>query len=151
MPTVAEWLVFLGGTAVFAVLPGPGTRRVLARALRVGRSAGCRFAVAKAMSALVPVTAVSFVLPGRPLVFLLLGLIVVAMTLAVDIAVAMTAGVLAMPGREQRPRTVARVAPIGAGGALSPVLAAVLHNASSVAVVANSSRLIRFEIDRTPK
>ncbi len=35
---------------------------------------------------------------------------------------------------------------IGAGGALSPVLAAVLHNASSVAVVANSSRLIRFEI-----
>jgi manganese/zinc-transporting P-type ATPase C len=35
---------------------------------------------------------------------------------------------------------------IGAGGALSPVLAAVLHNASSVAVVANSSRLIRYEI-----
>ncbi|MDZ4234230.1 MAG: HAD-IC family P-type ATPase, partial [Dietzia sp.] len=33
---------------------------------------------------------------------------------------------------------------IGAGGALSPVLAAVLHNASSVAVVANSSRLIRY-------
>ncbi|TGD85524.1 cation-translocating P-type ATPase [Mycolicibacterium sp. CH28] len=36
---------------------------------------------------------------------------------------------------------------IGAGGALSPVLAAVLHNASSVAVVANSSRLIRFQVD----
>lgn len=35
---------------------------------------------------------------------------------------------------------------IGAGGALSPVLAAVLHNASSVAVVANSSRLIRAEL-----
>ncbi|WP_165606709.1 heavy metal translocating P-type ATPase [Mycolicibacterium iranicum] len=35
---------------------------------------------------------------------------------------------------------------IGAGGALSPVLAAVLHNASSVAVVANSSRLIRYEL-----
>lgn len=35
---------------------------------------------------------------------------------------------------------------IGAGGALSPVLAAVLHNASSVAVVANSSRLIRYQI-----
>nr|MCH9731700.1 cation-translocating P-type ATPase [Actinomycetes bacterium] len=33
---------------------------------------------------------------------------------------------------------------VGAGGALSPVLAAVLHNASSVAVVANSSRLIRY-------
>jgi cation-transporting P-type ATPase C len=40
---------------------------------------------------------------------------------------------------------------IGAGGALSPVLAAILHNASSVAVVANSSRLIRFEIDRAAK
>ncbi|WP_275080571.1 heavy metal translocating P-type ATPase [Mycolicibacterium goodii] len=36
---------------------------------------------------------------------------------------------------------------VGAGGALSPVLAAVLHNASSVAVVANSARLIRYEID----
>lgn len=37
---------------------------------------------------------------------------------------------------------------IGAGGALSPVLAAILHNASSVAVVANSSRLIAFELAR---
>jgi cation-transporting P-type ATPase C len=36
---------------------------------------------------------------------------------------------------------------IGAGGALSPVLAALLHNASSVAVVANSSRLIRYQLD----
>ncbi|WP_238420619.1 cation-translocating P-type ATPase [Gordonia sp. 'Campus'] len=36
---------------------------------------------------------------------------------------------------------------IGAGGALSPVLAAVLHNASSVAVVLNSSRLIRYQVD----
>jgi cation-transporting P-type ATPase C len=35
---------------------------------------------------------------------------------------------------------------IGAGGALSPVLAALLHNASSVAVVANSSRLIRYRL-----
>ncbi|WP_245937977.1 heavy metal translocating P-type ATPase [Williamsia limnetica] len=35
---------------------------------------------------------------------------------------------------------------IGAGGALSPVLAAVLHNASSVAVVGNSSRLIRYQL-----
>lgn len=39
---------------------------------------------------------------------------------------------------------------IGAGGALSPVLAAILHNASSVAVVANSSRLIRYKLDREP-
>jgi cation-transporting P-type ATPase C len=36
---------------------------------------------------------------------------------------------------------------IGAGGALSPVLAAILHNASSVAVVANCSRLIRYRLD----
>jgi cation-transporting P-type ATPase C len=33
-----------------------------------------------------------------------------------------------------------------AGGGLSPVLAAVLHNASSVAVVANSSRLIGYQL-----
>jgi cation-transporting P-type ATPase C len=36
---------------------------------------------------------------------------------------------------------------VGAGGGLSPVLAAI-HNASSVAVVANSSRLIRYQLDR---
>ncbi|EUA93216.1 putative cation-transporting P-type ATPase C domain protein [Mycobacterium ulcerans str. Harvey] len=36
---------------------------------------------------------------------------------------------------------------IGAGGALSPVLAAILHNASSVVVVANSSRLIRYRLE----
>ncbi|MFT4125315.1 MAG: cation-translocating P-type ATPase [Gordonia sp. (in: high G+C Gram-positive bacteria)] len=35
----------------------------------------------------------------------------------------------------------------GAGGALSPVVAAILHNASSVAVVGNSSRLIRYRVD----
>jgi len=39
---------------------------------------------------------------------------------------------------------------IGAGGALSPVLAAILHNASSVAVVANSSRLIRYRLGAEP-
>ncbi|MGQ0623191.1 MAG: heavy metal translocating P-type ATPase [Sporichthyaceae bacterium] len=33
----------------------------------------------------------------------------------------------------------------GAGGRLSPVLAAVLHNASSIAVVVNSARLVRYE------
>jgi cation-transporting P-type ATPase C len=37
-----------------------------------------------------------------------------------------------------------------AAGALSPVLAAVAHNASSVAVVANSSRLIRHQLTNTP-
>lgn len=35
---------------------------------------------------------------------------------------------------------------VGAGGALSPVIAAILHNASSVAVVLNSSRLIRYRV-----
>ncbi|MCD2195474.1 cation-translocating P-type ATPase [Actinomycetospora endophytica] len=36
---------------------------------------------------------------------------------------------------------------VSAGGALSPVAAAILHNASSVAVVGNSSRLIRYRVD----
>jgi len=37
---------------------------------------------------------------------------------------------------------------VSAGGAMSPVVAAILHNASSVAVVGNSSRLIRYRLDR---
>ncbi|WP_037142169.1 heavy metal translocating P-type ATPase [Rhodococcoides fascians] len=36
---------------------------------------------------------------------------------------------------------------VSAAGGLSPVLAAILHNASSVAVVANSSRLITYRMD----
>ncbi|MCD2185752.1 cation-translocating P-type ATPase [Actinomycetospora sp. SF1] len=39
---------------------------------------------------------------------------------------------------------------VSAGGALSPVVAAILHNASSVAVVANSSRLIRYQVEPSP-
>jgi manganese/zinc-transporting P-type ATPase C len=39
---------------------------------------------------------------------------------------------------------------ISAAGALSPVVAATLHNASSVAVVANSSRLIRYQLAGQP-
>nr|WP_277395837.1 cation-translocating P-type ATPase [Hoyosella rhizosphaerae] len=39
---------------------------------------------------------------------------------------------------------------MSAVGALSPVLAAILHNASSVAVVANSSRLIQYRLDVAP-
>jgi cation-transporting P-type ATPase C len=35
---------------------------------------------------------------------------------------------------------------VSAAGALSPVVAAILHNASSVAVVGNSSRLIRYQL-----
>jgi cation-transporting P-type ATPase C len=40
---------------------------------------------------------------------------------------------------------------LGAAGALSPVLAAILHNASSVAVVANSSRLIRYQLTESQR
>jgi cation-transporting P-type ATPase C len=39
---------------------------------------------------------------------------------------------------------------VSAGGALSPVAAAILHNASSVAVVGNSSRLIRYRVPSGP-
>ncbi|HEY6495154.1 MAG TPA: hypothetical protein VIZ43_17895, partial [Trebonia sp.] len=39
---------------------------------------------------------------------------------------------------------------VSAAGALSPVLAAVLHNASSIAVVANSSRAARCRLDTRP-
>ena len=39
---------------------------------------------------------------------------------------------------------------VSAAGALSPVLAAVLHNASSIAVVANSSRAARYRLDAVP-
>lgn len=35
---------------------------------------------------------------------------------------------------------------VSAGGAMSPVVAAILHNASSVAVVGNSARLIRYQL-----
>jgi len=40
---------------------------------------------------------------------------------------------------------------VSAAGALSPVVAAILHNASSVAVVGNSSRLIRYRVDTSPR
>lgn len=40
---------------------------------------------------------------------------------------------------------------ISAAGGLSPVLAAILHNASSVAVVGNSSRLIRYRLHDQPE
>jgi manganese-transporting P-type ATPase C len=40
---------------------------------------------------------------------------------------------------------------VSAGGALSPVLAAILHNASSVAVVSSSSRLIRYRVPAVRK
>jgi hypothetical protein len=40
---------------------------------------------------------------------------------------------------------------LGAGEGLSPVLAAIPHNAPSVAVVANSSRLMRYQITTQPQ
>ncbi len=39
---------------------------------------------------------------------------------------------------------------VSAGGAMSPVVAAILHNASSVAVVGNSGRLIRYQLAGLP-
>lgn len=39
---------------------------------------------------------------------------------------------------------------VSAGGALSPVVAALLHNASSIAVVANSSRTTRYRLEPPP-
>jgi cation-transporting P-type ATPase C len=40
---------------------------------------------------------------------------------------------------------------VSAAGGLSPVVAALLHNASSVAVVANSSRITRYRLEEPPR
>ncbi|AHI00199.1 LysE family translocator [Kutzneria viridogrisea] len=52
--------MFLGATAVFAVLPGPGVLYVLARSLRGGRGEGIRSAVGTCLGALVHVVAAAF-------------------------------------------------------------------------------------------
>ncbi|WP_280637290.1 HAD-IC family P-type ATPase [Nocardioides sp. W7] len=39
---------------------------------------------------------------------------------------------------------------VGATGALSPVVAALLHNASSIAVVGNSARITRYRVEQDP-
>ncbi|NKQ55966.1 LysE family translocator [Amycolatopsis sp. K13G38] len=57
MPTGAEWLVFLGTAAVFAITPGPGILYVLARSLRGGRGEGVRSAVGNGIGAAVHVVA----------------------------------------------------------------------------------------------
>jgi threonine/homoserine/homoserine lactone efflux protein len=62
MPTGTEWLFFLGGTAVFALLPGPGMLHVLARGLRGGRTEGLRSVVGTALGSVVQVAAVSLLL-----------------------------------------------------------------------------------------
>ena len=51
MPTSAEWLMFLGAAALFALLPGPGVLYVLARSLRGGRADGMRSVVGNGIGA----------------------------------------------------------------------------------------------------
>jgi len=60
MPTSAEWLVFLGASALFALLPGPGVLYVLARSLRGGRADGVRSVVGNGIGASVHVVAAAF-------------------------------------------------------------------------------------------
>lgn len=60
MPTSAEWLVFLGAAALFALLPGPGVLYVLARSLRGGRADGVRSVVGNGIGASVHVVAAAF-------------------------------------------------------------------------------------------
>lgn len=57
MPTAGEWLVFLGASAVFALLPGPGVLYVLARSLRGGRADGVRSVVGNGIGASLHVVA----------------------------------------------------------------------------------------------
>lgn len=57
MPTSAEWLIFLGTAAIFAVTPGPGVLYVLARSLRGGRSEGIRSVIGNGIGASVHVVA----------------------------------------------------------------------------------------------
>ncbi|EIE99617.1 LysE family translocator [Saccharomonospora glauca] len=57
MPTAAEWIVFLGTAALFALSPGPGVLYVLARSLRGGRAEGVRSVLGNAFGASVHVLA----------------------------------------------------------------------------------------------
>jgi threonine/homoserine/homoserine lactone efflux protein len=201
MPVGSEWLVFLGSTAVFAMLPGPSVLYVLACGLRGGRAEGVRSAVGTALGAMVHVSAASIGLSavlaasaqaftvikiiggaylivlglhtlfgrakgetpvrpagrrgpivrgvltevfnpktalfflaflphfvhadrgGTPLVFIVLGLIITAMALVVDLAVAWGSGTLGAklaqrPHWAARQRTVSGLAMVGAGTVL---------------------------------
>lgn len=60
MPNSADWLVFLGAAAVFAITPGPGVMYVLARSLKGGRSEGVRSVLGNAMGASIHVVAAAF-------------------------------------------------------------------------------------------
>ncbi|HEV7907779.1 MAG TPA: LysE family translocator [Pseudonocardiaceae bacterium] len=57
MPHAAEWLVFLGATALFAFVPGPGMLYVLARSLRGGRAEGFQSGIGTALGVTVHVLA----------------------------------------------------------------------------------------------
>lgn len=57
MPDAGQWWVFLGASALFAVLPGPGLLYVLARSLRGGRADGLRSVLGNAIGACVHVVA----------------------------------------------------------------------------------------------
>jgi threonine/homoserine/homoserine lactone efflux protein len=52
MPTSADWVVFLGAAALFAIIPGPGILYVLARSLRGGRADGIRSTIGNSIGAL---------------------------------------------------------------------------------------------------
>ncbi|QFU91408.1 LysE family translocator [Amycolatopsis sp. YIM 10] len=57
MPNSAEWLIFLGTAAIFAITPGPGILYVLARSLRGGRAEGLRSVAGNGIGASVHVVA----------------------------------------------------------------------------------------------
>jgi threonine/homoserine/homoserine lactone efflux protein len=57
MPTSADWVVFLGAAALFAIIPGPGILYVLARSLRGGRADGIRSTIGNGIGALAHVAA----------------------------------------------------------------------------------------------
>ena len=57
MPDSAQWLVFLGASALFALVPGPGILYVLARSLRGGRTAGLYSVLGNSIGALTHVFA----------------------------------------------------------------------------------------------
>jgi threonine/homoserine/homoserine lactone efflux protein len=52
VPTSTDWLIFLGASALFALIPGPGMLYVLARSLRGGRADGVRSTLGNALGAL---------------------------------------------------------------------------------------------------
>ena len=77
VPTSADWLVFLGAAALFAVIPGPGILYVRARSLRGGRGDGIRSTIGIGIGALGHVAAAA-VGPSAPRVALAGGGVMIA-------------------------------------------------------------------------